>query len=109
MNYAFGIPLVLSLALAGGFVANEWSHGGLSEATGAGHHHMLDYGGYHCAAHDDPAQGEMHMAHMHQADMPMPHDACPGGDSMHGGGRPMMNEPATGMQDGPMSGTGMMP
>ena len=50
------VPVAIALALGGAFLANEWSHGGLAEATGLGHRHMLDHGGYHCADHDDPAR-----------------------------------------------------
>lgn len=43
-------PLIVASVAGGGFIVNEWSHGGLSEAMGMGHHHMLDYGRQHCAA-----------------------------------------------------------
>ena len=109
INYALGTPLILALALGSGFLANEWSHGGLSEATGAGHHHLLDYGGYHCASHDDSEQGQMHMAHMHQANASMPHDGCPGGTGMHGGMGQMDGMDPNQMGSDGMGGQGMMP
>lgn len=37
------VPLALALLLGGAFVVNEWSYGGLSEALGWGHHHLLDH------------------------------------------------------------------
>lgn len=109
ITYSVGIPLVLALALGSGFLANEWSHGGLSEAMGMGHNHMLDFGDYHCADHNDPQQGAMHMAHMHQADAPMPHDGCPGGSDMHNGMGDMMATDPNRMDGTGMDGTGMMP
>lgn len=101
MNFGFAIPLTIALALGSGFLANEWSHGALSESVGAGHHHALDFGGYHCAAHDDEEQGAMHMAHMHEAGASMPHDGCPGGPGMHdhGNGNMTMDVARDGMGD----------
>lgn len=90
------VPLLVTGVAAGAFLMNEWSHGGVSEAMGLGHRHMLDYGGYHCAAHDDPELGAMHMAHMH-GNAAMPHASCPGSAGMH-----------SGMMAGGMMGSGMM-
>ena len=78
---AAAVPVVLATAFGGAFMVNEWSHGGLSEAVGLGHHHMLDYSGVHCAAHGGD-QAMAHAAHMHGA-APVAHDACPGGAAMH--------------------------
>lgn len=94
------IPMVATALAGTGFLANEWSHGGLSEAMGMGHHHMLDFAGMHCAAHGDPALGAAHMAHMH-GNASMPHDGCPGGPGMHRQG--MM-----GTGNGTMMGGGTM-
>jgi hypothetical protein len=78
------------LGLAGlftaGFAMNEWSHGGMTEMMGLGHHHMSDVGGYHCAMHDDAEHVTHHMSHMHGNNRTAPHDACPGGGTMHGPG-----------------------
>jgi hypothetical protein len=46
-------PLLLTLVAGGGFAVNEWSHGGLSESLGLGHHHMLDYHDASCRKHGD--------------------------------------------------------
>jgi hypothetical protein len=83
INFATAIPLALALAMGTGFVANEWSHGGLSDAFGMGHRHLLDFGGYHCAAHDDPERGPMHASHMHGNGLPVEHAGCRGGSQMH--------------------------
>lgn len=81
------VPLAIAMAFGGMFVANEWSHGAMSEIMGVGHHHALDYGGYHCAGHNDTLHGQHHQAHMH-GNQSMPHGGCPGGVGMHGqGGR----------------------
>lgn len=81
-------PLLVPLGLAGlmtaGFAVNEWSHGGMAQTMGLGHHHMTDYGGYHCAMHDDADHAAHHLAHMHGNNTTMPHDGCPGGPAMHG-------------------------
>lgn len=93
LNLAATLPVVLSLAFGGAFVANEWSHGGVARSMGMGHQHMLDYGGYHCVDHDDARHHERHMNHMH-GNVTMPHDRCPGGGNMNRGmgsaDRPMM-------------------
>lgn len=81
------IPIVTTIAFGGGFVANEWSHGALSEAMGLGHHHMLDYGQHHCIPHDDPNHGPAHREHMHDPDEPRPHDECPGHEGSGGTGQ----------------------
>ena len=47
------------------FGANEVTHGSVAETMGFGHHHLADYGGYHCAGHDDAAHAELHYEHMH--------------------------------------------
>lgn len=102
VNYVFAIPLGIALTMGGGFLANEWSHGGLSEALGMGHRHALDFGGYHCAPHDDSERGRMHVEHMHQEGSPMPHDECAGGSAMHESRGNMSGAGGAG-------GTGMMP
>ena len=84
MNASLLIPLVVAGLSGGGFVVNEWSHGEMAEAMGLGHHHMLDYDGVHCAAHNNATQGQMHAAHMH-GNSSVPHDGCAGGAAMHGG------------------------
>jgi hypothetical protein len=66
------IPLIISMVAGGGFIVNEWSHGGLSEGMGMGHHHLLDHGRGHCL--------DENMTH--EAGL-MAHD----GASMHGSGR----------------------
>jgi hypothetical protein len=84
--------LIAALAIGGlaavGAMANEATHGGVSEMMGMGHHHMADVGGYHCASHMDE-HGEHHMEHMHE-EHPMDHDSCPGGSGMHDMDDPMM-------------------
>ena len=82
MDALVALPLALALLAGGGFIVNEWSHGGLSEAAGLGHHHLADDDAWHCA-HGDAAG--MDPAH-----------ACPAGAShaamehaaMHGGAHP---------------------
>lgn len=64
-------------------MANEATHGGVSEMMGLGHHHMADYGGYHCASHDG-THGHHHVEHMHN-ETRTAHEDCPGGSGMHGG------------------------
>lgn len=59
--------LILAGVLALTFGANEISHGQVAETVGVDHHHMLDHGGYHCAAHDDAELREHHHEHMHGA------------------------------------------
>lgn len=54
-----------SVLLLAGFGANEMTHGGVAGTMGLGHHHMLDYGGYHCADHHDDAVAGDHFEHMH--------------------------------------------
>lgn len=56
--------LIAAGIMMGGFGANEASHGSLAEGMGLGHHHMSDYGGYHCAGPDDAHWGQ-HVDHMH--------------------------------------------
>jgi hypothetical protein len=77
--------VIAALAIGGlaalGTLVNEGTHGGLAETMGMGHHHLSDYGGYHCASHEGP-DGGMHMEHMH-GDHPMDHEDCPGGAGMH--------------------------
>ena len=77
--------LIACLAVGGlaamGTMVNEGTHGGLAEMMGLGHHHMADYGGYHCASHDGE-DGAEHMEHMH-GEHPMDHSDCPGGSDMH--------------------------
>jgi hypothetical protein len=65
MSVLVWLPLGIALVMGGSFVVNEWSHGGLSETMGMGHHHMLDYGRQHCT----DASG--HVVHM--TDMPAHH------------------------------------
>ena len=85
-------PLVAGLVVAGiaglGTMANEGTHGGVAEMMGFGHHHMADYGGYHCASHMG-ADGGQHVQHMHE-EMAVHHDDCPGGQEMHDLDHPMM-------------------
>ncbi|HEX9817157.1 MAG TPA: hypothetical protein VGB18_09270, partial [Candidatus Thermoplasmatota archaeon] len=50
-------PLIVTLVAGGGFVVNEWSHGGLSESMGMGHHHMLDYDDPSCEKHGPTGHG----------------------------------------------------
>lgn len=91
------VPLALTGMLGTAFAANEWTHGGMSEAMGLGHRHMMDYGAYHCVDHADAMHAAMHLQHMHgnvtmrdaQGNMmfgnaTMPHMACAGGAGMHG-------------------------
>ncbi len=59
--------LILAGVLALTFGANEISHGQVAESVGAGHQHMFDYDGYHCADHDDPDHRDQHYQHMHGA------------------------------------------
>lgn len=79
------IPTALTLLFGGSFVVNEWSHGGMSESLGLGHHHAFDYGGYHCAAHNDTRYGQDHADHMHVNGSVIPHSGCEGGAGMHQG------------------------
>lgn len=58
------IAILMSGVLMTGFAANEFSQGDLAEGLGFGHHHMLDWGGYHCAEPGDEAW-EQHEEHMH--------------------------------------------
>ena len=81
MDHAVLAGLLVAGLAALGTIGNEASHGGLSEAMGLGHHHLADYGGYHCASHDGP-HADDHLRHMH-GDHPMRHDDCPGGSGMH--------------------------
>lgn len=69
-----GAALAVAGLLALLFVVNELGHGAVAETVGLGHHHMLDYGGYHCAGHDTP-DGARHMQHMHGNHT---HAPCPG-------------------------------
>lgn len=63
------LALVITAASGTAFAANEWSHGGVSEAAGWGHHHMLNDSAYHCGVH----------AAMHDESMPHAHaPACQG-------------------------------
>ena len=77
--------VIAALAVGGlaamGTMINEGTHGEIAEMMGLGHHHMTDYGGYHCASHTGE-HGADHMEHMH-GDHPMDHDDCPGGADMH--------------------------
>src|SRR5687768_15667349 len=61
--------LVAALAVAGiagmGAMVNEGTHGEIAEMMGFGHHHMADYGGYHCASHMGE-NGNEHFQHMHE-------------------------------------------
>lgn len=74
------LPLAVAATFGGGFLMNEWSHGGMAEAMGLGHHHMLDYGGVHCLPPDDGARLAAHM----DPHAPM-HGPCATG--LTGGGR----------------------
>lgn len=88
------VPLVLTTLLGATGLANEWSHGAVSEAIGFGHHHLLDTGGYHCVSHADANQAARHQAHMHANatnGSDHPHANCPGGASMHGRGNDHMH------------------
>lgn len=94
---AIAFPLALALGAGTAFGANEWTHGGVAEGVGVGHHHLADYGGYHCAPHDDATRAALHRAHMHgnatmtdeagvtmMGDATRAHAACPGGAAEHG-------------------------
>lgn len=81
MQAVLALPVALAALFGTGFLANEWSHGAMSEAVGLGHHHVLDYGGYHCAGHGDAEHGAHHAAHMH-GNASRPHQGCAG---MHAG------------------------
>ena len=62
------IPLIAAIAagvMMTGFAANEMSHGGFAESMGMGHHHMMDYGGYHCTGPEDTENWQDHVNHMH--------------------------------------------
>ena len=67
-----------------GVLANETTHGGFVDTIGLGHHHLADYGGYHCTSHRGDL-GERHIQHMHNETLSQ-HNACPGGATMHKGG-----------------------
>ena len=107
--------LLIAAGLLTVLVVNEAGHGAVAEATGFGHHHMFDYGGYHCAAHDDAEHARYHYEHMHgQAYNDStnrsygpgyhPHAAC------YGQGHPMHQHHAAGeeghMGSGPHMGGG---
>lgn len=79
--------LVVSGVAGVGMMANEMTHGGVSETMGLGHQHMADYGGYHCASHMGE-HGAHHVEHMHN-ETHMDHGNCPGGASMHDREHPM--------------------
>lgn len=85
-----GIAIIVTIATGSTFVLNEWSHGGTGGMMGLGHRHMLDYGSYHCAGHDDARHGAHHVEHMHAngpgENATHPHTHCPGGAAMHGDG-----------------------
>lgn len=87
--------LVVSGVAGAGFMANEMTHGGMAETMGMGHHHLADYGGYHCASHDG-SEGMHHMEHMHGENFTA-HSGCNGGAPMHG-------DRMGGMQGGMMHG-----
>lgn len=57
--------LAASGLLLAGFGANEVTHGGVSEAMGLDHNHMLDYGDYHCADPGDTEHWDEHVEHVH--------------------------------------------
>lgn len=80
--------LIVSGVAGTGMMANEATHGGMSEMMGMGHNHMSDVGGYHCASHNG-GQGSQHMQHMHNQTMAA-HGSCPGGASMHDMQNPTM-------------------
>jgi hypothetical protein len=88
MHAAVLAALVVSGVAGLGTMANEATHGGVSEMMGMGHHHMTDMGGYHCASHVGE-HGSQHMDHMHD-ETHMAHDNCPGGSDMHDMDNPMM-------------------
>ncbi len=71
----------MGLAAGVGVVGNEVTHGAWSESMGLGHHHLADYGDYHCADHESQA----HMQHMHNGTV-TDHAHCQGGAGMHGDG-----------------------
>jgi hypothetical protein len=78
------VPLTMAGIFTAGFAMNEVSHGGVAEMMGAGHHHVVDMGGAHCADHGDPEHADHHAEHMHGNATALPHDECPGGEAMHG-------------------------
>lgn len=84
------LALILGIAgaLAAGFAGNEMAHGGMAEAMGLGHRHMMDYDGAHCAAMDG-AMGAQHLQHMHRGDPSASHMGC--GARHHQMDHPMMN------------------
>lgn len=56
------LPLVIGALATAGFAANEWTHGGVSEELGMGHHHMLDHPLHACHGSEGngSAPGPMH-------------------------------------------------
>lgn len=73
--------LVVAGVMMTGFTANELSHGNVAEMMGLGHHHALDYNGYHCAGVEDATHWQHHVDHVHGGDASMPHAGC-GGDHL---------------------------
>lgn len=83
--------VVAAAILATGFAANEMSHGAVAETMGVGHHHMLDYGGYHCAGVEDAEHWDHHVEHMHGGNATADHAGCGGNHQrMHDGYGGMM-------------------
>lgn len=58
------VVMTAGAVMLGAAGANEMTHGGFAQAMGVGHHHMADYGGYHCAGPND-ADWARHVDHMH--------------------------------------------
>ena len=44
------VALAITAASGTAFAFNEWTHGGMSEAMGWGHRHMLEDPAWHCGA-----------------------------------------------------------
>ena len=103
------LPLLIASTFGGGFLVNEWSHGALSETVGLGHHHMLDYGGYHCSAYNATAYGDHHMMGRPPQDLEGQASGCAGYGGMHGANQTMMpHGNGTGMRR-PFSAQGFSP
>lgn len=92
-SLALVILLTLATAFGGAFAMNEWSHGGVSEAFGLGHHHLLDWGGAPCGHHDKEHDAGHHAdahangsAHHESGDCGVPPHARSSGPHGHGAG-----------------------
>ena len=101
------IAIIAAGMFMGGFAGNEFSHGGFAESMGMGHHHMTDYGGYHCADPSDDEHWADHVEHMHDGSVEFD-EHCNGAhmtmDHEHIGGG--MNDPMGPGHDGMNGGMG---